>query len=600
MAEADAPAHSQHVYRTRALGSIAELVTDAGALFAASEMLELELERIDLVASRFRSDSELSRLNAAAGSEVVVGHDLFEAIDVALAMAEATDGLVDPTVGEAMNRLGYDRDFADVVGGVDGELPPAASRAWVALRRPSTGADAPSRLPADTSLDLGATAKALAADRAAATIHSRLGCGVLVSLGGDASAAGPAPAGGFDIGIADTCTSPIPPRQSPSRRAGSPPRASASATGDWEYTRSITLWTRPPGCLRRPAGGPSRRRQRPACRRTRRPRPRWCWGSAPSTGWRTTGFRRGSCGSTGPSSTPKAGRSQGRSRRAGVEQPMTPIMLATVGHGSTALWYLTRATGLVSLILLSATVVLGTVASVGWTSDRWPRFLSQSLHRNLSLFCIALIGVHVVTTVGDGYVPIGLADAVIPFRSPYRPIWVGLGAVAFDMLLAVAITSALRRRIGVAAWRGVHWLAYACWPIAVVHGLGSGSDPRLPGAMLVFVLCIAAVAAALAWRLAAGRARSVTWRLGGAVAGAAALMVITAFAAAGPLRPGWSHRAGTSSALLAQLSGSTSASYSSAPPSSTTLHLRPARLGHPDRPLRDDRVGNGRHLTAQW
>ena len=135
---------------------------------------------------------------------------------------------------------------------------------------------------------------------------------------------------------------------------------------------------------------------------------------------------------------------------------------------------LTRATGLVSLILLSATVVLGTVASVGWTSDRWPRFLSQSVHRNLSLFCIVLIGVHVVTTVADGYVPIGLADAVIPFRSPYRPIWVGLGAVAFDMLLAVGITSALRRRIGVAAWRGVHWLAYACWPIAVAPRPGLG------------------------------------------------------------------------------------------------------------------------------
>jgi sulfoxide reductase heme-binding subunit YedZ len=248
---------------------------------------------------------------------------------------------------------------------------------------------------------------------------------------------------------------------------------------------------------------------------------------------------------------------------------MTAGMLATVGHGSTALWYLTRATGLVSLILLSAVVVLGTVASVGWTSDRWPRFLSQSLHRNLSLFCIVLIGVHVVTTVGDGYVPIGLTDAIIPFRSAYRPIWVGLGAVAFDMLLAVAITSALRRRIGVAVWRGVHWLAYACWPIAVMHGLGSGSDPRLPGAMLVFVVCVAAVAAAVAWRLAAGWARSMTWRIGGAVTGVAVLVVITAFAAAGPLRPGWSHRAGTSSALLSQLSGSASASYASAPTSTT-------------------------------
>jgi DMSO/TMAO reductase YedYZ heme-binding membrane subunit len=253
---------------------------------------------------------------------------------------------------------------------------------------------------------------------------------------------------------------------------------------------------------------------------------------------------------------------------------MTGTLVASVGHGSAALWYLTRATGLVSLIVLSATVVLGTVASVGWTTDRWPRFLSQSVHRNLSLFCLALIGVHVVSTVGDGYVPIGLADAVLPFRSPYRPIWVGLGALALDMLLAVAITSALRRRIGVAAWRGVHWLAYACWPIAAVHGLGSGSDTRLPGAMLVFIGCTASVAAAVAWRLAVGRARSATWRLGGAAAGAAVLLVIAAFAMAGPLRPGWSHRAGTSSALLAQLSSSAATSYSGA-----TTTTNPSRSG---------------------
>jgi len=206
-AEAYAPADSQHVYRTRALGTVAEVVTDAGALYAASQMLELELERIDRVASRFRRDSELSRLNASAGSEVVVGRDLFEAIDVAIAMAAATDGLVDPTVGAAMSRLGYDRDFSDVLHGVDGELPPV--RAVPGWRSVSVDPGRRAiRLPAHTSLDLGATAKALAADRAAATIHSRLGCGVLVSLGGDASAAGPAPIGGFVIGIADTCTSP--------------------------------------------------------------------------------------------------------------------------------------------------------------------------------------------------------------------------------------------------------------------------------------------------------------------------------------------------------------------------------------------------------
>lgn len=275
---------------------------------------------------------------------------------------------------------------------------------------------------------------------------------------------------------------------------------------------------------------------------------------------------------------------------------MTTSVLATVGHGSTALWYLTRATGLVSLILLSATVVVGTVASVGWTTDRWPRFLSQSVHRNLSLFCIALIGVHVVTTVGDGYVPIGLADAVIPFRSPYRPMWVGFGAVAFDMLLAVALTSVLRRRIGVAAWRGVHWLAYVCWPIAVLHGLGSGSDAQLPGAQVVFVLCIAAVVAAVAWRLAAGSARSMTWRFGGAIVGAAVLVVIAVFAAAGPLRPGWSHRSGTSSALLAQLSGSASASYAATQPPTTTSTSAPATSGIPSAPF--ETTVSGRVATS--
>jgi DMSO/TMAO reductase YedYZ heme-binding membrane subunit len=231
-------------------------------------------------------------------------------------------------------------------------------------------------------------------------------------------------------------------------------------------------------------------------------------------------------------------------------------LVSTVGHGSSDLWYLTRGAGLVSLVLLSATVVLGLVASVGWTTERWPRFLSQSVHRNLSLYCLAFIGLHVVSTVADGYVPISIVDAVIPFRSPYRPLYVGFGALAFDVLLAVAITSGLRRRIGTSAWRAVHWLAYVCWPIAVVHGLGSGSDPRLPGALVVFVACIGSVAAAVTWRLAVGRAPSISWRLLGVVAAAFVVFGISAFAVAGPLRAGWSHRAGTSPQLLAELAGS--------------------------------------------
>jgi thiamine biosynthesis lipoprotein len=208
MSQAYMHADLQRVYRTQALGTTAELiVTDDGLLVAASELLEAELARIDRVANRFRTDSELNRLNAAAGTEVGVSIDLLEAIDVALAMATATDGLVDPTVGLAMNRLGYDRDFADMRGGVDGELPPmGAVPGWRSVtldRRRRTV-----RLAENTALDLGATAKALASDRAAASISTSLGCGALVSLGGDVATAGAAPAGGFAVGIADTCTAP--------------------------------------------------------------------------------------------------------------------------------------------------------------------------------------------------------------------------------------------------------------------------------------------------------------------------------------------------------------------------------------------------------
>ena len=232
-------------------------------------------------------------------------------------------------------------------------------------------------------------------------------------------------------------------------------------------------------------------------------------------------------------------------------------MTATIGHGSTAFWYLTRSTGLVALVLLSATVVLGIVSSMGWAGERWPRFFSQAVHRNLSLLCIVFVTVHVVTTVADGYVPIGLLDAVVPFRSPYRPIWVGFGSLAFDFLLAVVVTSALRRRLGPQTWRGVHWLAYVCWPIAVLHGLGTGSDPRLPVTQAVGVACVAVVVGATAWRLIDGRGISRRWRVGGAIGGAVVLLATAIFAVLGPLRPGWSHRAGTSSAVLAELGGAT-------------------------------------------
>ena len=143
-------------------------------------------------------------------------------------------------------------------------------------------------------------------------------------------------------------------------------------------------------------------------------------------------------------------------------------MSAAIGHGPSAFWYLTRSTGVVAYVLLSAAVVLGIVTTVGPGSRRWPRFATQGLHRTVSLLCVIFVSLHVVTTVADGYVPIGIVDALVPFHTPYRPLWIGLGAMSFDFLLAVAITSLLRRHLGLAAWRGVHWLAYACWPVASV------------------------------------------------------------------------------------------------------------------------------------
>ncbi len=218
-------------------------------------------------------------------------------------------------------------------------------------------------------------------------------------------------------------------------------------------------------------------------------------------------------------------------------------LLATAGTHPSALWVLTRATGMVALVLLTASVVLGVAASAGWSSDRWPRFLSQDLHRNLSLLCVVTIAIHVVTTVVDGYVPIAFIDAVVPFRTPYRTLYVGLGALAFDLFLALLVTSALRRWVGYQAWRTVHWFAYLCWPLAFVHALGTGTDTRNQLVTAVNVSCAAAVLGSSLWWVAVRRDLSGAARTAAAAGGTVAVVAIVAFAYLGPLRPGWSHRA---------------------------------------------------------
>jgi methionine sulfoxide reductase heme-binding subunit len=169
--------------------------------------------------------------------------------------------------------------------------------------------------------------------------------------------------------------------------------------------------------------------------------------------------------------------------------------------GSQYLWFLSRGSGLVLLVLFSIVVVLGVATRTGSAPGRWPRFAVAELHRTLSLFAVALLVLHVVTAILDPFVTIGWAATVLPFASPYRTLAVGLGTLAVDLGGAVLITSLVRRRLGQRAWRAVHWLAYLAWPAAFLHSLTAGGDLGIWWVALVETASAAAVATAVLARL---------------------------------------------------------------------------------------------------
>jgi methionine sulfoxide reductase heme-binding subunit len=163
------------------------------------------------------------------------------------------------------------------------------------------------------------------------------------------------------------------------------------------------------------------------------------------------------------------------------------------------LWYLSRATGMVCVVLLTATFVLGLLTSGRAAPIGAPAWVRARLHRTLSLILVVFLGVHVVTAVVETFVDIGWLSAIVPFTSAYDTLWVGLGTLAVDLLLAVAITSLLRSRIPLRAWRYVHLLAYAMWPLALLHGWGTSTSDGT--AMLAITATCAAVGGtAIAWR----------------------------------------------------------------------------------------------------
>jgi DMSO/TMAO reductase YedYZ heme-binding membrane subunit len=167
------------------------------------------------------------------------------------------------------------------------------------------------------------------------------------------------------------------------------------------------------------------------------------------------------------------------------------------------LWYIDRGSGLTALTLLTASVVLGVVSATRMHSPRWPRVALARLHRNLSLLALTFGVVHVLTSVVDSFVPITVTDVFVPFASGYKPLWMAMGTISADLMLAVLITTALRRRLGSRAWRSVHLLSYACWAIGAVHAIGIGSDARSAvWAVVIVAGCIGAVGGAFVQRTA--------------------------------------------------------------------------------------------------
>lgn len=216
---------------------------------------------------------------------------------------------------------------------------------------------------------------------------------------------------------------------------------------------------------------------------------------------------------------------------------MTGPSVAVVVTSSTPLWYTTRATGLVALVLLTAGMCAGLLTSVRFERPDWPRFVTLGLHRNLSLLALAFTVLHVLTTVLDSFVSIPLPDAFIPFIGSYRPFWLGLGAISFDLMLALIITSLLRSRMNVRTWRLIHWSAYACWPVAVLHGLGTGTDTPVWWVLALTVACILPVGVLTLWRLALSWQQRPVWAATGMAGVVLAVILGAVWVQAGPLAP---------------------------------------------------------------
>jgi sulfoxide reductase heme-binding subunit YedZ len=168
---------------------------------------------------------------------------------------------------------------------------------------------------------------------------------------------------------------------------------------------------------------------------------------------------------------------------------------------SNALWYLGRGTGVSALVLLTIVFILGIIVRGGRPLPGLPRFAVGTLHRTTSLSAVAFMTVHIVTLLFDPYAQLRIFDLIFPFIGKYRPFWLGLGTLAAELFVVLIVTSLLRHRLGLRTWRAVHWIAYACWPFALFHAFGNGTDGRTGWMLVILAGCFMSVAVAIVWRV---------------------------------------------------------------------------------------------------
>jgi sulfoxide reductase heme-binding subunit YedZ len=167
---------------------------------------------------------------------------------------------------------------------------------------------------------------------------------------------------------------------------------------------------------------------------------------------------------------------------------------------SPAIWYAARASGVAAYVVLSVVVSLGITLGGKAQNRRWPRFSVEDVHRFGGLLVGSLIGIHVLTIAADSFLPFSLTQLMVPFTSKYRPLWTGLGIAAAELLLALAITNHYRRRLPYGFWRKAHYLNFAVWTLASVHGLMSGTDRGAAWLAILYGISVAAVVMLLLWR----------------------------------------------------------------------------------------------------